>query len=155
MIYIFKLTTLKGPFFSRLDKLDKTDLRLSEVFAVLTLALSIFTSYYFETCSSIKPGPSSFSYNILFLILFPLNLLEFSRDLLSGLSMIFPGGSLLVVIPFYILSFIFKVICFYSLARFNRKILGQNNMFLLNHLPSLFISIIFYSFLVPSILQCY
>lgn len=139
-------TTLKGPFFAALDKLDKNDLRVSEIFAFLTIALSLLT------CSSAREETSSFSWILFSLLQFPLNL-SWLGVYAFGWSFGVAGG-LFAFIPFYILSFVFKVAIFYSLARLTRKVLGQQDTVLLRHLPSLLICIIFYIVFGFSILQC-
>jgi hypothetical protein len=63
----------------------------------------------------------------LLLILFPVNIV----------TTLFIFGIVAVLLIFFswIISFIFKVIIFYSFARFTRKNLEQKDVFLLYHLP--------------------
>jgi hypothetical protein len=76
-----KWTTLKGPFFSRIDRLDKKDLRVSGIFALLTFALSILT-LIFSSCSSAVAETFNLSWILLSLIQFPINLLQLFESLL-------------------------------------------------------------------------
>jgi hypothetical protein len=136
---------LKRSFFSRLDE---KDLRISVIFALFTFALSLLI------CSRAWAQTNSASWILLFLLEFPLSLSlleDFARGIVIGFG---PVGGLVAIIPLFIISFIFKVIIFYLLARFSRKILGQRDTFLLRHLPSLLICIVCFSFFIFSMGQC-
>jgi hypothetical protein len=134
---------LKRSFFS---SSNKNDFPISAVFALLTVALSL------GTCFQYIYGVNSISWALLFLIQFPLNLLPILivYQTLIGIFSSHFGiigwliGAFLLNIP----SFVFRVIVFYSLARFTKKILGQKDTFFLHHLPSLLICIIFTIFFV-------
>ena len=135
-------TILKEPLFSVLDKLGKKDLRISVIFALFMVSLSL------SACYSADGEIFSYSWFLLFIILFPIN---FSQPFVFLFGLGGVVGGVLAFIPFYILSFIFKVTIFYYLAWFTRKILRQKDILLLHHLPSLLICIIFYRFFVISV----
>lgn len=135
---------LKSSFLSRLDK---RDLLVSVIFALFTFALSLLI------CSAGWEDKYSASWIMLFLLEFPLGL-DFVEDF-ARVSVF--GGlvvGLLAIIPLFILSFIFKVIIYYSLARFARKLLGQKAIFLLHHLPSLSVFVVFFYFFIFSMGKC-
>jgi hypothetical protein len=128
------MSNKKRAFFSNLNK---KDLRISVVFGLFLVPLSLLI------CYSAEGKMFSFSWLLYNLLLFPINL---SKPLVFLFGIGSVAGGILAYIPFFILSFIFKVIIFYSLTRLTRGILGQKDIFLLHHLPSLLICIIFYSF---------
>ena len=112
--------SLKRSFFS---SLDKTDLLVSTVCALLIAAL--YFSLFF--CSSAEVESQIFYLILFYLIIFPINFLEHLGFFLAW-PFYFVSLSnflfLLLSIILYTISFIFKILIFYSLARLTSKILG-------------------------------
>jgi hypothetical protein len=143
-----KLPQLKRSFFS---SLDKKDLCVSVVFALLLAALAMLTCRLSEPGTfGMFPTFTTENYSFSWILL---SLIKFPEDIVGSFFIIFTWipmytGFFGVAVVVFIASSVFKLIVFYSLALITKKILGRQDTFLYRHLPTLSICVISTCFLV-------